>query len=410
MRSIKQLRGIVLAVIAANIFFVFSAHAAAGDLEVIFESQPLFSEANFLPGGETARFIKVKNNTSDSKNIIIEAINKSDPDGFASQLTLDIKEGLTSRYSDTLENFFAAGEVALSFLAGNGAQTQYDVTIGFTSASDNTYQGKTLGFDLLVGFEGAEDIPSEAGSNAISTDSNGGGGGGIAGLSIANESTNVADETGVTISWFTSYKSTSRVIYGTVSGVFDFAAQPNYGYPFSSAEFDTPANPNGVTFHQVALSGLTPGTTYYYRTISHASPDTISYERSFTTTHQQIVSVPQGAKGTPAQGLIPASNQGISLATKDSFNTTTNTISAAPSSQNQPQTNGKASGEEQSTPSVTPTISPTILPFAPPSVGSTVNGLGAFLANIAFPFWWWYILAIFLVIFILYRFFRDKEK
>lgn len=72
-------------------------------------------------------------------------------------------------------------------------------------------------------------------------------------------------------------------MYGTTLGVFDFNSPPNYGYSFSTSESDTPANTNGVTLHTVVLTGLVPGTTYYYRTISHASPDTISYERSFTT-------------------------------------------------------------------------------------------------------------------------------
>ena len=91
------------------------------------------------------------------------------------------------------------------------------------------------------------------------------------------------EETQATIEWTTSYLSTSRVIYDVVSGVFDFSNPPNYGYTFSTLEEDTPASLNGVTRHMVVITGLAPGTTYYFRTISHASPDTIGFESTFTT-------------------------------------------------------------------------------------------------------------------------------
>ncbi|MFH1822224.1 MAG: hypothetical protein ABH830_00825, partial [Patescibacteria group bacterium] len=38
-----------------------------------------------------------------------------------------------------------------------------------------------------------------------------------------------------------------------------------------------------VTFHAVLVDGLTPGTTYYFRPISSASPETYGEEISFTT-------------------------------------------------------------------------------------------------------------------------------
>lgn len=262
------------------------ALAAPGDLVVEFESTPLFQSANFLPGEAITRFIKVTNNTSESKIIAIEAINETDPDGLATQLVFTIKEGVATRYSGTLADFFTTGETALSSLAGNGTQTQYDFTLDFGEDAANEYQGKTLGFDLLVGFQGeATSSPQPP----LAPQGNGGGAGGaVQGLSIQNEGTFEIGETSVLVSWFTSYNSTSRVVYGTSSGLFDFDNPPNYGYPFSTAESNSPANPNGVTFHQVSLTGLTPGTTYYYRTISHASPDTVSVEKTFTTKKSQI--------------------------------------------------------------------------------------------------------------------------
>ena len=105
-------------------------------------------------------------------------------------------------------------------------------------------------------------------------------------------------DTTATIEWNTSFLSTSRVVYGTVSGIFDFSLPPNYGYDFSTDEFDTPANPSGVTFHSIIVTGLAPSTTYYFRTISHASPDTISKEVSFTT----LGNLSNGGSGLPSSG------------------------------------------------------------------------------------------------------------
>src|SRR3989344_517017 len=271
--------------------------AAPGDLIVEFQATPLFNEANFLPGSEVGRWAKVKNNTGESKNIIVEAINDIDPDGLASVFEIGIYEGGIQRYgTTTLAAFFAAGEVSLSNLAGAGAQTQYDFLVRFVPTANNPYQEKSVGFDILIGFKGDEGSGGSDDEGTFTTtppsgggggDGGGGGGGGgngpPSGLVISDGGDVVVGETTATISWLTSFLSTSRVIYGITPGVFNFSSPPNYGYLFSTDESNTPVQPNGVTFHTVVLAGLVPGTTYYYRVISHASPDTISFERSVTT-------------------------------------------------------------------------------------------------------------------------------
>ena len=296
---------------AVGILAVPTVSAAPNDLIVDFEATPLFNEANFLPGSEVSRWAKVKNNTPDAKLIIVEAINESDPDGLASVFEIGIYESGIQRYgTTTLAAFFAAGEVSLSDLAGGGTQTQYDFLVRFVPGAGNTYQEKSVGFDILIGFEGAE---SGGGDGTFTTDppngggggGNGGGGGGggvgggpLSGLVIQNEAAVTVTNTTATVVWNTSFESTSRVVYGTVPGVFDFSLPPNYGYLFSTLEFDTPANPNGVTFHSITITGLTPSTSYYFRTISHASPDTISKEASFTT----LGIPPGGGSGLPPSG------------------------------------------------------------------------------------------------------------
>lgn len=284
----KIILGIIL-------FFATSlspAFAAADDLVVIFEQTPLFNEASFLPGSEVSRWAKITNNISSTQSIIVEAINESDPDGLAGVFEIGIYEDGIQRYgTTTLAAFFLAGEVSLSNLAGGGAETQYDFLVRFVPGADNSYQEKSLGFDILVGFEGEQGSNgSENGGDGENGDGGGSGGGGGGsvppGLTINGESLHATDvsETTATIEWDTSYLSTSRVVYGTTAGVFSFTNPPNYGYSSSTVESDTPANPNGVLHHTVYISGLTANTTYYFRTVSHASPDTVSFEHSFTTT------------------------------------------------------------------------------------------------------------------------------
>jgi hypothetical protein len=115
---------------------------------------PLFNETNFLPGDNISRWIKVTNNSSNNFKIATKADNVING-GLGDVLNLEIKKGGTSLYNNTLSNFFNAGEVFLSDLAGYGTQTQYDYIISFDSSSGNIYQGKNLSFDILIGYQGS---------------------------------------------------------------------------------------------------------------------------------------------------------------------------------------------------------------------------------------------------------------
>src|SRR3989344_660605 len=195
-------------------------YAAPGDLVVYFETTPLFSEASFMPGEETAKWAKVSNNTSDSHTIVVEAINKINPDGLGDFLNLKIKESETVLYDDSLSNFLNAGEVVLTILPSS-AETTYDFIAGFDSSAGNPYQEKNLGFDLLIGFQGqggeqADDGEFSVSSGSSSSMASGGGSGGgqYQGLLISNEGSPQVLGNDVTITWNTSYYSTSQVIFG----------------------------------------------------------------------------------------------------------------------------------------------------------------------------------------------------
>lgn len=271
-------------------------YAAPVDLVVEFENSPLFSEGNFMPGGEVVKWVKVSNNTSESHPIIVEAINKINPDGLGDFLNLQIKENGNVLYNDSLSDFFNSGEVVMSNLSGN-ASTTYNFIVGFDTTTSNDYQDKNLGFDLLIGFQGQGGEQSSDGQLSISSGSSssgsgsigGSGGGSYQGLLISNEASPLVSGNEVTITWDTSYYSTSQVIFGLDSGgPYNLnIALPNFGYASSSPDFL-----NKVLNHSVTVYNLPPG-NYLYRVVSHASPPTISFEHSFSVSARS--SDPAGA-------------------------------------------------------------------------------------------------------------------
>ena len=273
-----------------GVFAITPTIANAQSLTVSFEENPLFDEANFLPGNEVTRTVDVTNGTGKSQDVIVEAINSLDSDGLGDVLDLVIKEGAETLYSGTLAEFLRTGEVLLSPL-GAGNSTTYSFGITFDSGSNNDTQGKTLGFDVCVGFEGGAthcgdtiigsegDTGGGEGSGGSGGSSRPGSGGGPITLAIFSESVSQVSVDTATIVWNTNLLSTSQVIYGLASGgpYILTLTPPNFGYPFYTTEDSTK-----VIQHSMLLTGLTPGETYLYRVISQASPPTISFEHQFT--------------------------------------------------------------------------------------------------------------------------------
>jgi cysteine-rich repeat protein len=122
----------------------------------------------------------------------------------------------------------------------------------------------------------------------------GGGGGGNPGsveLKISNEANTNITEAGVTITWTTNYAATSQIIYAAEGenhalNLNDFHGNPpKYGYARTTAEYDEVPK---VINHSITITDLTPGTTYYYRTVSHGSL-AVGEERTFTTLGEQQI-------------------------------------------------------------------------------------------------------------------------
>lgn len=308
----KKVIIILIILLASSLGGVRNAKAvpppSEDDLIVEFEQMPLFTptSTNMFPGESVTRWVRVTNNTNKVQNVAIETINESDPDNLASNINVEIKEGAITQWNGTLEGLFNEGELLLSSLAKHGGNTEYTFIITLPAQAEDVFQEASVGFDVVVGFrevgeaaQGSEEINETKNSGNNGNENNrevgasgGGGGGGIAlppGLSVLDEAATSTEVTATSavIRWVTSYRSTSRVVYGSSPNLFRLDGGPNYGYPSGTSEFDTPANINGVTMHQVILSNLTPGTVYYFRAVSHASPDTVTREFGFITQSEE---------------------------------------------------------------------------------------------------------------------------
>jgi len=299
----KTILIISITVFGVGILSVPSASAQNNNLVAQFEQAPLFNEANFLPGQGVTRWVKVTNNSTQTQRIATEAINVSDSNRLADVLNLEIKQGGATLYNNTLSQFFTAGEVFLCNLSGNGTQTQYDFIITFYSEAGSHFQGKSLSFDILIGFQG------EGGGLLPGA---GGGAGGFLppGLTIPEESVRITniEETSVTIVWLTSYPATSQVIYSAEGEPHTLdLTKPNYGYAHATP---VPEDSTKVSFHSVTIYGLNPTTTYYYRAVSHAS---FAVSREYTFTTRRLAEIEEVIQHEPETGASPEEKKEIGI-------------------------------------------------------------------------------------------------
>lgn len=263
--------------------FTPKVFAVVAPLSVQFVPDPLFTKPNFLPLDETSGTVTITNNSDATQTILTEANHVVDNDHFGNLLNLKINnEDSVILFDNTLAYFFTtAGEYSLGTIASGETKT-FTYTVSFIDSSDNSYQGKTLGFDVCVGFQGGN--ATNCGNTAIGNE-NGGGGGSSSGSMIlivfneeANNITNVDNSGSAVIIWNTNKLATSQVIYGlTTGGPYTLNLNaPNFGYPFSNIE-----DPTKVIDHSMFIGNLIPGQTYSYRVVSKASPATVSFEHEF---------------------------------------------------------------------------------------------------------------------------------
>lgn len=285
--------------------------AADPPLSVTFSPNPLFEALNFVPGDSVKASVTISNSDTTTRSAYIEAVNVLNSDNLASQMKLEMFDGLTQIYDDNFGTFLSAGPVALSSIDVSGSKI-YNLKITFLENSTDAYQGKTLKFDICVGFSGGEErctneivVSPENNTGSGSSSSGGGGSSGGSHLLIFNERNSVPapNTTTATVHWETNKPSTSQVIYGPAENEYalDLSALPFFGYPSGTSE-----NLIKVLNHTEILSGLVPGQTYKYRVVSRASPPTISYEHEFTvpTFYQNSGVITAGSLGFSGEGEI----------------------------------------------------------------------------------------------------------
>ncbi len=96
-------------------------------------------------------------------------------------------------------------------------------------------------------------------------------------LILSNISTEVLGPTSIRLNWTSSHLATSRAVYDTVSHATT-GTLPLYGYAAGTSEDSTFS-----LEHHVTITNLTPDTTYFFRAVSHGSPEVTSSETSATT-------------------------------------------------------------------------------------------------------------------------------
>ncbi len=266
--------------------FYFLLPVQAGEILDInfFGYDPLFEEANFVPGESVSRLVEIENKTSESQAIAVKA-EKNYDDGLGGQMEMRIMENAIMLYKNSMTNFLNAGEIYLSDLAPNKV-SQYNFIVSFYKTVDNNYQGTKINFDINIGSQVGESIGGENGSS---------GGGYVYGdLIISNEGV-VVNNNSATISWLTNKAATSRVIYDTTSHPdISLSSPPNYSYQFSNTEDSTK-----ITGHSMEITGLSPNTQYFFRPLSKASPEKYGKELSFITTNTAEKIRVLGMEGEP---------------------------------------------------------------------------------------------------------------
>jgi hypothetical protein len=403
----KRLLILISIIFGAILLISGSAYANSG-VVFEFESEPLFNEANFLPGNGVTKWVKVTNNSGESQPIATEAINwsgfpnsgdiPSDDLSRALDIVIRIKSGSDlyggSGSPKTLYDFYGNGETHLSNV-NDGAVVEYEFEIFFPQDKENEWQEETTSFDILVGIQGQE------GGNGGGT--SGGGAALPPGLTISMEEAEVinccGDNPSAIITWNTNYYSTSQVVYGTDPGVFDLSEGPAnyYGYSFAAPD---PEDSSKVKEHSVTLTGLLLDTTYYYRCVSHASPPTIGKEHSFKIIclaeedEGGEILIPEPSPTPPGSGPSPG---------------------PAPETGPSPEsTPGPGPSPDDSTePSPAPTTSePEVTGFFPNLLAAAGNIFGNFWNNCypCLPWWLIFVFAAYCLLQVLLNKKKDKEK
>lgn len=147
-------------------YFHPSTAYAVGDLSVDWgigtgNVGPVFTINNMAPGDSQTHSVKIKNNSLQIRPVGVRGIKTQETGNVADALQITISRNGTVIYGmgsntgvKTLSQFFAesAGiDGILLFLQPSNNTSQYTFNISFDKQAGNTYQAKTLEFNLQIG-------------------------------------------------------------------------------------------------------------------------------------------------------------------------------------------------------------------------------------------------------------------
>ncbi|MFH1244356.1 MAG: fibronectin type III domain-containing protein [bacterium] len=203
----------------------------------------------WYPGLSVSKVVSLQNNSGATHDFKSDVLNTSTTGALSGVTNFVVTRNFDSVtvWSGTLAEFYTAGEVTLESIP-DGATRSFTYTASLPTSLGNEYQNKSNAFDLRLGFYVPPASPTSSGGSVAGASTfvcNDEKPGTPTLLSVTPTSLNSVVLTWTSVSPVTYY----LVAYGTSPGVMQYG-NPNVGGP-------------GTT--STTVSGLSGGTTYYFR-------------------------------------------------------------------------------------------------------------------------------------------------
>lgn len=289
-----MIRRIIFSIVTLFAIFTFSVDAQAF---AVFSPDPLFSETNILPGDDvfTGRSITISHDGDQAEEYFLWVDEVSNSD-MATAVEMRVYDASTTLLSEATIEELSSNPVSLGVL--NPGQTNtYPVEAEFLAFGNNSLQGQSLTFVVVIGNQDGEVIATSGGG--------GSGGGGLLPVSLQIYDTRVDSITSsvlsgydVSIAWLTNLMAGSMVVFGPAESTYALdQSDVQFGYPSSISV------PGERTAHGVTLPNLAPG-TYRYRVVSYRNGvPSVSPEYQFEITQAgQLVPTVLGASTVSGPG------------------------------------------------------------------------------------------------------------